>query len=37
MMGEKSAALRLAPPTSAPSTSGIPKISAAFDAFTDPP
>ena len=37
MMGEKSEALRLAPPTSAPSTSGIAKISAAFDGLTLPP
>ncbi len=33
----KSAALRLAPPTSAPSTFGTAKISAAFDGFTEPP
>ena len=36
-MGEKSAALRLAPPTRAPSTSGTAKISAAFEGLTDPP
>ncbi len=36
-MGEKSAALSEAPPTSAPSTSGTAKISAAFEALTEPP
>jgi hypothetical protein len=36
-IGMKSAAVRLAPPTRAPSTLGTEKISAAFDAFTDPP
>ena len=36
-IGRKSAALRLAPPTSAPSTSGTAKISAAFEALTEPP
>ena len=33
----KSAALRLAPPTSAPSTCGTAKISTAFEGLTDPP
>jgi hypothetical protein len=37
MIGTKSAAVRLAPPTSAPSTSGTAKISAALPALTDPP
>ncbi len=37
MMGEKSSALRLAPPTSAPSTSGTAKMSAALLPLTDPP
>lgn len=37
MIGPKSAALRLAPPTSAPSTSATPKIPAAFEGFTLPP
>jgi hypothetical protein len=37
MMGPKSSAVRLAPPTSAPSTSGSAKISAAFPGFTEPP
>ena len=36
-IGRKSAALRLAPPTSAPSTSATAKISAAFEALTEPP
>ena len=36
-IGEKSDAFRLAPPTSAPSTSGMAKIAPAFDALTDPP
>ena len=36
-MAPKSAAFRLAPPTSAPSTCGTAKISAAFEGFTDPP
>ncbi len=36
-MGEKSSALRLAPPTSAPSTLETAKISAALPGLTDPP
>jgi len=37
MMGEKSRDDRLAPPTSAPSTSGMAKISAALPGLTEPP
>ncbi len=37
MIGPKSAALSEAPPTSPPSTLGTAKISAAFDALTEPP
>ena len=37
MMAPKSVALRDAPPTSAPSTSGMAKICAAFAGFTEPP
>ena len=37
MIGVKSAALRLAPPTRAPSTSEMAKISAALLALTEPP
>ena len=37
MMGEKSVALRDAPPTSAPSTFGSAKISSALLALTEPP
>ena len=36
-IGRKSAALRRAPPTSAPFTSATEKISAAFEALTEPP
>ena len=36
-IGRKSLDLRLAPPTNAPSTSATAKISAAFEALTDPP
>ena len=36
-MAPKSAAFRLAPPTSAPSTLDTAKISTALDGFTDPP
>ena len=36
-MARKSSALRLAPPTSAPSTSGWAMSSAAFSGFTEPP
>ena len=36
-MARKSPALRLAPPTSAPSTSGWDMSSAAFSGFTEPP
>jgi hypothetical protein len=36
-MAQNSSALRLAPPTSAPSTSPIRRISVAFDALTEPP
>jgi hypothetical protein len=36
-MPRKSSALRLAPPTSAPSTLATPISSAAFDGFTEPP
>lgn len=37
MIGTKSAPFREAPPTSPPSTSGRPKISAALPGLTDPP
>jgi hypothetical protein len=37
MIGTKSETFKLAPPTSAPSTSGTENISAAFDDFTEPP
>src|SRR5688572_8415637 len=36
-MARKSAATRLAPPTSAPSTCGKARIAAALPGFTDPP
>jgi hypothetical protein len=36
-MAQKSSALRLAPPTSAPSTSASARISAAFFGLTEPP
>jgi hypothetical protein len=37
MIARKSSALRLAPPTRAPSTPGIVKSAAAFPGFTEPP
>ena len=37
MIGTNFAAVRLAPPTSAPSTSGVPRIAAALSPTTDPP
>ena len=36
-VGGSSSGLRLAPPTSAPSTSATAKISRAFEDLTDPP
>ncbi len=36
-MARKSAALRLAPPTSAPSTSAVASRAAALSGFTEPP